>query len=197
MQHARNSVAAINDNLLLTYYQATQQRLRNCFGTNKDDSMARLRQAMTLAMEQGCGIYRDTDGLTQCQQQLQALQARYKKLKVTDTSKVFNNELVQYLELGFSLDVAQAICAAALARTESRGAHQRRDSGMTARDDKGFLQHSLAYYQAGSHPSLSWQDVTITSLPPAERRYGAAGTDSAAETALNTAEQAAGTGAKT
>ena len=195
--HQGNNKGSNNDTWSAAQYQQRQQQLSRCFGSNKDDSVARLRQAMTLAMEQGCGIYRDTAGLTQCQQQLQALQARYKKLKVTDTSKVFNNELVQYLELGFSLDVAQAICAAALARTESRGAHQRRDSGMTARDDKGFLQHSLAYYQAGAEPLLSWQDVTITSLPPAERRYGAAGTDSAAETALNTAEQAAGAGAKT
>ena len=127
---------------------------------------------MTQAMEQGCGIYRDSAGLNHCQQQLAELQQRYQTVKVSDSSKVFNTELAQYLELGFSLDVAQAICAAALARTESRGAHQRLDSGMTTRNDNRFLQHSLLYYQPQAQPLLSWQDVTITSLPPAERHYG-------------------------
>ena len=175
-QHARSSVAGPSDSIMLSHYQATQLRLQRCFGINKDDSVARLRQAMTLAMEQGCGIYRDAKGLTQCQQQLQALQARYQALKVSDSSKVFNSELAQYFELGFSLDVAETICSAALARTESRGAHQRLDSGMTARNDTDFLCHSLVHYQAANLPKLSWHSVTLTSLPPAERLYGAGST---------------------
>ncbi|GAB2906001.1 fumarate reductase (quinol) flavoprotein subunit [Rheinheimera gaetbuli] len=174
--HARNGkIKHIADSALLAQYQLTQQRLSNCFGTNNGDSVSQLRQAMTLTMEQGCGIYRDANGLEQCQQHLTELKTRYQKLKVTDRSKVFNSELAQYLELGFSLDVAEAICTAAQARTESRGAHQRLDNGMTTRDDKGFLQHSLLHYQHNARPLLSWQKVTVTSLPPAERRYGSAG----------------------
>ena len=138
---------------------------------------------MTLAMEQGCGIYRTGEGLLHCQQQLQALQLRYQQLKVTDRSKVFNVELLQYLELGFGLDVALAICSAALARTESRGAHQRLDSGMTARNDAQFLCHSQARYQTNALPHISWQAVQISTLPPAQRSYGEAGANSAANNA--------------
>uniref|UniRef100_A0A486XSM0 Fumarate reductase flavoprotein subunit n=1 Tax=Rheinheimera sp. BAL341 TaxID=1708203 RepID=A0A486XSM0_9GAMM len=170
--HARARPTSRNDSRLLAQYKQAQHKLSDCFGTNKAVSVASIRLAMTQAMEQGCGIYRDSAGLNDCQQQLAELQQRYQTVKVSDSSKVFNTELAQYLELGFSLDVAQAICAAALARTESRGAHQRLDSGMTTRNDNRFLQHSLLYYQPQAQPLLSWQDVTITSLPPAERHYG-------------------------
>jgi fumarate reductase flavoprotein subunit len=153
--------------------EMSQRWLNRRFGTNTTDSVAKLRHDMTLTMEQGCGIYRTGEGLLHCQQQLQALQQRYQQLKVTDRSKVFNSELLQYLELGFGLDVALAICSAAMARTESRGAHQRLDSGMTARNDAEFLCHSQLYYKANSLPHLSWQAVQISSLPPAQRSYGA------------------------
>ena len=47
------------------------------------------------------------------------------------------------LELGFLLDVAEAMAHSALKRQESRGAHQRLD-GYEQRDDVNFLQHTLA-----------------------------------------------------
>ncbi len=188
-QNALGQTPEVSQSLLTQQYQLQLRQLSDCLGSRSNDSVVSVRQAMTLTMEHGCGIYRDAAGLQQCQQQLTALTQRYQKLNVGDSSKVFNTELAQYLELGFSLDVAQAICAAALARTESRGAHQRLDAGMTTRNDSGFLQHSLAYYRADSAPLLSWQNVTITRLPPAERHYGG----SAAQPADNTAEQASGT----
>jgi fumarate reductase flavoprotein subunit len=166
----------------------SQRWLNRRFGANTTDSVAQLRQDMTLTMEQGSGFYRTGEGLLHCQQQLQALQQRYQQLKVTDRSKVFNSELLQYLELGFGLDVALAICSAAMARTESRGAHQRLDSGMTARNDAEFLCHSQLYYKANSLPHLSWQAAQISSLPPAQRSYGA---DNA--TADNSADNTPGT----
>ncbi len=144
-----------------------------------NDSVHAIRSEMTKAMEAGCGIYRNNEGMQLCLQRLQALQQRYQRLNVSDKSKAYNSALLQYLELGFGLDVAQAICQSALARTESRGAHQRLDNGMTTRNDNDFLKHSLAIRQHDGSMAMSWQDVTITRLPPAERHYGSAGSDSA------------------
>lgn len=129
---------------------------------------------MTMAMEQGCGIYRDAAGMQQCLDTLQALKQRYQQLKVGDRSKVFNYELLQHYELGFGLDVAEAMCASALARRESRGAHQRLDAGMNSRNDSDYLQHSLASYQADGTARISYQQVNITKSAPAARLYGAA-----------------------
>jgi fumarate reductase flavoprotein subunit len=61
-----------------------------------------------------------------------------------------------------------------LARTESRGAHQRLD-GFAERDDINFLRHSLAHYQGASAPTITYAPVTITKSPPGQRAYGALG----------------------
>jgi fumarate reductase flavoprotein subunit len=154
--------------------QTQQRRLASLFGSKPQQSITSLRKTMTLAMEQGCGIYRDQAGMQQCRDTLMELQQQLAKLKVSDHSKVFNTELIQYLELSFGLDVALTICESALARKESRGAHQRLDPGMTQRNDQDFLQHTLAYRAADGRVALRYQPVRITSLPPAARVYGAA-----------------------
>ena len=78
------------------------------------------------------------------------------------------------LELGFQLDVAQAMVHSALQRRESRGSHQRLD-GFEQRDDGNFLRHSLASYAADGAPRISYGAVRITSSAPGTRAYGAAG----------------------
>ena len=81
----------------------------------------------------------------------------------------FNTELTAALELEFMIDVAESVAYSALARTESRGSHQRTD--YPERDDENFLKHSLAYRTDGD-PRIEFLDVTITNWPPKERTYG-------------------------
>jgi fumarate reductase flavoprotein subunit len=78
------------------------------------------------------------------------------------------------IELEYQLDVAQAMAHSAIQRRESRGAHQRLD-GFTERDDVNFLKHSIATFQPAAAPSIGYQEVKITRLPPGIRAYGAAG----------------------
>ncbi|MCF4008278.1 fumarate reductase (quinol) flavoprotein subunit [Rheinheimera sp. UJ63] len=155
------------------YCQQQQQQLQAKLGVKSADSIAAIRHEMTLAMEQGCGIYRDTAGMQQCLATLAHLQQRYQQVFVSDHSKVFNTELIQHYELGFGLDVANAMVSSALARQESRGAHQRIDEGMQQRNDERFLQHSLAQLTEQGAASIRYQPVRITQSKPAVRRYGA------------------------
>ena len=67
------------------------------------------------------------------------------------------------------LDTSEALVHSALARTESRGSHQRTD--FPQRDDQKFLKHSLAY-QSDGDPRIEYLDVAITRWPPGERVYG-------------------------
>ncbi|MDP5458656.1 fumarate reductase (quinol) flavoprotein subunit [Alishewanella sp. SMS8] len=158
---------------VVQYCQQQQQQLQAKLGVKNADSVAAIRHEMTLAMEQGCGIYRDTAGMQQCLATLAHLQQRYQQVFVSDHSKVFNTELIQHYELGFGLDVANAMVSSALARQESRGAHQRLDDGMQQRDDERFLQHSLAQLTEQGTASIRYQPVRITQSKPAVRRYGA------------------------
>lgn len=143
-------------------------------GRRGEERLADIRNELGRVMEDGCGIYRDAAGMQATVDRVAELKARYQHLHLTDHSRVFNTELVSAVELGFCLDVAEAMAHSALARQESRGAHQRLDDGCRERDDERFLKHSQAFYRAGEAPRIDYSQVNITRSPPARREYGAA-----------------------
>jgi fumarate reductase flavoprotein subunit len=131
-------------------------------------------------MEDGCGIYRTAVTMQATCDKLAELRQRYKHIKLDDHSQGWNTEWLLAIELGFLLDVAEAMAHSALNRKESRGSHQRLD-GFEARDDVNFLQHSLAYHQGDGPPRIAYGPVKITSSQPGTRAYGAAGEKADAE----------------
>jgi fumarate reductase flavoprotein subunit len=138
--------------------------------TSGRERIATIREEMQKTMEQSAGIYRTGETLEKGANKLRELQERFLDVGLDDHSRTFNTELVAALELGSMLDVAEAMIQCALHRTESRGAHQRSD--FPARDDQKFLAHSLVARREGGVPEVSYQPVTITRWPPAERVYG-------------------------
>ncbi len=160
------SIAHLADNLAGRVTGLLEER----HGT---ESLAGLRKEMTSTMEDGCGIYRTESTLLETVGKLAALRERYKRVHVTDKSKVFNTELLHAIELGNMLEIAQAMAHAALDRKESRGAHQRLDH--PKRDDVVYLKHSIAIRgDDGAPPRVEYKDVVITKSQPAERVYGGA-----------------------
>jgi len=138
--------------------------------TGGRERIATIREEMQKTMEQSAGIYRTGEALEKGANKLRELQERFLAIGQDDHSRAFNTELVAALELGSMLDVAEAMIQCALHRTESRGAHQRSD--FPARDDQKFLAHSLVARRRDNVPEVSYQPVTITRWPPAERVYG-------------------------
>jgi fumarate reductase flavoprotein subunit len=149
-----------------------ENRLAALMSQEGDESWAAIRDEMGLAMEEGCGIYRTTELMQKTIDKLAELKERFKRVKIQDTSSVFNTDLLYTIELGHGLEVAECMAHSAINRRESRGAHQRLDEGCTERDDVNFLRHTLAFYQPDSAPRLEYGDVKITTLPPAKRVYG-------------------------
>jgi fumarate reductase flavoprotein subunit len=149
------------------------------------EHVARLRDAMALSMEQGCGIYRTGAGIEETCRTLAELKQRVAHISLQDHNAAWNTEWLGALELGFQVEVAEAMAHSALARRESRGAHQRLDAGCTERDDARYLKHTMAWRADGGPPRIGWSEVVITHSPPATRAYGAAGeaADSAAKLA--------------
>jgi fumarate reductase flavoprotein subunit len=150
---------------------AAQARIRELLlRPDGSETPSSLRRSMHDAMESGAGIYRSEESLRETCRMLASLRARYRTVRLEDRSNVFNTDLLQCLELGSMLEVAEAIAHSALARRESRGSHQRLDH--VKRDDVDFLKHSLAQYRGADAPSISYCDVVITRSQPAERIYG-------------------------
>jgi len=141
---------------------------------NGTERIAVLRNEMAASMERGCGIYRLGKDMQATCDKLDELKARYKNLNLEDKSSVWNTEWLLAIELGYLLDVAQAMAYSALNRKESRGSHQRLD-GFAQRDDANYLKHTLAYYAGDGAPRIDYGGVTITRSPPGTRAYGAAG----------------------
>jgi fumarate reductase flavoprotein subunit len=144
------------------------------------ERIATIRKEMAQSMEEGCGIYRTAGTMDATCRKLAELKERYRNLHLDDGSRAWNTEWLLAIELGYLIDVAQAMAHSALNRKESRGSHQRLD-GFTERDDVNFLNHSLAIFRGGDAPAISYQPVKITSSVPGTRAYGAAGEKADAE----------------
>jgi fumarate reductase flavoprotein subunit len=163
-------LSATNTAALKARAGETQARIRELFSrTDGAESMSGLRKEMMDTMEKNVGIYRTEAGLQEAVDKISQLRQRYQKVVLNDKSNVFNTDLFQVLELGSMLDCAEALTVGALARKESRGAHQRLD--YVERDDNNYLRHSMVYYQGLDAPRLDYQDVVITKSPPGVRDY--------------------------
>lgn len=138
------------------------------------ETLVGLRTELHELMESAAGIYREEAPLREACDKVAELRQRYHNLAIEDHSMVFNTQLFQALELGAMLQIGEAMVHAALARRESRGAHQRLD--FPERDDTQFLHHSLVHYDGEQPPKLTSKPVTITRSPPAARAYGGAAT---------------------
>lgn len=149
-----------------------QAKLQKLMSGQGQESWVDIKRQLLKTMEEGCGIYRDEQGMQKTLDTIRALKKRYEAVRVIDTSRSYNTELLNCIEVGFGLDVAEATCLAALERRESRGAHQRLDAGYDMRNDEKYLQHSLVYYQANAAAKLAWQPVDTSILPPGIRAYG-------------------------
>jgi fumarate reductase flavoprotein subunit len=152
---------------------AAQERISKLFrSSGGGESVAGLRRAMNQTMEEGAGIYRTDASLRTSSDVMKDIRHRFANIELQDKSNVYNTDLIQVLELGAMIDVAQALIVSALERKESRGSHQRLDH--TERDDVSYLRHSLAHYVEGEVPEIKYRDVTITRSQPGERVYGGA-----------------------
>jgi fumarate reductase flavoprotein subunit len=134
-----------------------------------DERIGVIREEMQANMDAGAGVFRTREGLENLTKQLAGLRDRFGRIKIDDSSRTFNTELMAALELDYMLDVAEVITYSALAREESRGAHARRD--FPERDDARFLKHTIAMRTDEISPRLEYRDVRITNFKPQARAY--------------------------
>ncbi len=135
---------------------------------NGEENIYDIRRELRSCMDTNVGVFRTGKELNQALEKIQSLRKRYSGIRIDDKSLVYNTNLYHALEISNLLDLAEVMVTGALARTESRGGHARRD--FPVRDDGNWLKHTLAFFtQQGL--KLDYKPVTITTWQPVERTY--------------------------
>jgi len=132
------------------------------------ERVADLRKALQETMDRNVQVFRDEASMTQAAAVVADLKSRYGGIAIHDRGARFNTDLLEAMELGFLLDLAEVVVAGALARKESRGGHFRED--YPTRDDKNFMVHTMAY-AASDGVKLDYKPVVVTKYQPMERKY--------------------------
>jgi succinate dehydrogenase / fumarate reductase flavoprotein subunit len=145
--------------------EALLQRLRDGGGT---ELVAAIRAELQETMDTNASVYRTDETLKQAEIDIAGLKERYLRVGISDRGQRYNTELLEAVELGFLLDLAEVLVVSARARTESRGGHFRED--YPHRDDAAFMRHTMAYRE-GTQIRLDYKPVVQTRYVPMERKY--------------------------
>ena len=141
------------------------EHMRNANGTEK---IAVIRKELQDTMDKNAQVYRTEESLNEALDKIQELRKRYENIHVQDRGLRFNTDLLEAIELGFLLDLAEVLAFTSRERRESRGGHFRED--FDTRNDEKFMVHSMAYKE-GDEIRLGWKPVVVTNYPPMERKY--------------------------
>jgi succinate dehydrogenase / fumarate reductase flavoprotein subunit len=141
-------------------------RLKAASGKEK---VADIRADLQAEMTDKASVFRTEDTLVAAQATIGGLRDRYRDVKIDDKGSCFNYDLTEALELGFLLDLAEALVVGALARTESRGGHFRDD--FPKRDDANWMCHSLVRRTGDGKLTLEYKPVVGGKYEPMERKY--------------------------
>jgi len=130
---------------------------------------AAIRRELQHTMDRNAQVHRTEESLAQAAADIAELKLRYQQVAITDKGTRFNSDLLEAVELGFLLDLAQVLVLSARARTESRGGHFRED--YPHRDDDTFMRHTMAYLDPDTIVRLEYMPVVQTRYQPTDRKY--------------------------
>ncbi|PZE59277.1 succinate dehydrogenase flavoprotein subunit [Curtobacterium sp. MCPF17_047] len=149
------------------------EQLRASTGTER---VSVLRKELQEEMDKNAQVFRTDESLARVTETIHTLRNRFMQVSVQDKGKRFNTDLLEAVELGFLLDLAEVVVYSARNRKESRGGHMRDD--YPKRDDENYMRHTMAYLTGDPHSSLAddhitldWKPVVITRYQPMERKY--------------------------
>jgi succinate dehydrogenase / fumarate reductase flavoprotein subunit len=149
------------------------ESMRSSTGTER---IAAIRKELQDEMDKNAQVFRTDESLEEVTGTIHRLRERFRNVGVQDKGKRYNTDLLEAVELGFLLDLAEVVVYSARNRKESRGGHMRDD--FPKRDDENYMKHTMAYLtgdphssDAADHIKLDWKPVVITRYQPMERKY--------------------------
>ncbi|MCZ7357765.1 MAG: succinate dehydrogenase flavoprotein subunit [Candidatus Methanoperedens sp.] len=169
----RCGLAMKEDILKIEYYPISDEPLKEAgqmiaglLNHKGGESIDGIRRNMQSLMMDYCSVFRDEESLKKGLLDIRSLKTRFRDIEIADKGRNFNYELMEAIELGHQLDLAEVILSSALHRKESRGAHFRED--FPARDDNNYLKHTLVF---PTREGVTYKPVKITRFQPEARVY--------------------------
>ncbi|HUW16853.1 MAG TPA: succinate dehydrogenase flavoprotein subunit, partial [Actinomycetes bacterium] len=153
--------------------RAVRELMLGLFHGEGGERAGSIRAELQQTMDDNASVYRTEATLKQAEVDVADLKQRYANVTVQDKGKRYNTDVLEAVELGFLLDLAEVLVVSARARNESRGGHFRED--YATRDDVNFMRHTMAYRHLDSDGRqeirLDYKPVTVTRYQPMERKY--------------------------
>jgi len=112
-------------------------------GKDSGNEINSLAAELRSAIQRHAGVHREASGLRRLAEIAAAVRTEAGRLKVPNIS-IYNQQLVDALQLDIMCEAASLVAGAALLRQESRGHHFRTD--FPNRDDGNWLKHTLAVW---------------------------------------------------
>lgn len=166
--HANDFVELPEDPAALVV--AMIERLRDSTGSER---VSDIRRELQETMDANVMVFRTEQTIKTAVEKIGELRDRFKNVAIQDKGKRFNTDLLEAVELGNLLDLAEVMAVSALARKESRGGHYRED--FPNRDDVNFMRHTMAYREVDTNGTesirLDYKPVVQTRYQPMERKY--------------------------
>ncbi|MGP3982048.1 succinate dehydrogenase flavoprotein subunit [Streptomyces sp. KR80] len=148
-------------------------QVENLRGSTGEERVGQIRKELQETMDANVMVFRTEQTIKTAVEKIGELRERYKNVAIQDKGKRFNTDLLEAVELGNLLDLAEVMAVSALARKESRGGHYRED--YPNRDDVNFMRHTMAYREVGDDGTesirLDYKPVVQTRYQPMERKY--------------------------
>lgn len=149
--------------------ERTRALMNGLLERNGSEKISTIRRELQQSMMDKCGIFRNEKELAENKELIKQYKERFKNILLQDKSKVFNTDLIEAIELGNLLDIAESVNESALIRQESRGAHTRED--FPKRDDANWMKHTFITKNDSGDPKIDYKPVVKTRFEPMERKY--------------------------
>ncbi|MBU3061655.1 succinate dehydrogenase flavoprotein subunit [Nocardia sp. NEAU-G5] len=147
-----------------------QNWLANLLSEHGNERVADIRGELQATMDANAGVFRTEDTLKKVLTDIHGFKERYERITVQDKGKRYNSDLLEAVELGFLLELAEVTVVGALNRKESRGGHARED--YPNRDDTNFMRHTMAYKEVEpGEPAKLIADIRLDFKPVVQTRY--------------------------
>jgi succinate dehydrogenase / fumarate reductase flavoprotein subunit len=171
-EHAAKNLKAEKEKNTRIAEKAKKEQVKYVEGLFKNggkENPYEIKKQVSTVMDDKVGIFREETNMKKAVDEIKELRIRYNRdSRPVKSGKIYNYDLLWYLEMKGSIDIAVVIAAGALARKESRGSHSRTD--FAKRDDDNWMKHTVAVFNDKA-PVITYKPVVVTKYQPVERKY--------------------------